>query len=75
MISFQLCWFWPDKMPLSVTCSEIEEDLTIGSINPSFTKNNKSAKSIVFRDDLPRNVLGKVQKEELKKRSVPNGLS
>ena len=30
MVSFQL-----------VTRSEIEEDLTIGSINPSFTKNNK----------------------------------
>jgi len=41
MISFQLCSFWLGEMPRVVTWSEIEEDLTIGSINPSSTKNNK----------------------------------
>jgi len=88
--------------------SELEEHLTIGSINPPFAKNNKSCglspyhhipgailprvekgesvsgeeliafcrerlaphkspKSVVFKDDLPRNVMGKVQKAELRK--------
>jgi hypothetical protein len=35
MISFQLVRFG------FMRCSELEENLTIGSINPSFTKNNK----------------------------------
>ena len=35
MVSFQLYSFG------FMRCSELEENLTIGSINPSFTKNNK----------------------------------
>ena len=41
MISFQLCSFWLSEMPRSMTWSECEEELAIGSINASFIKNNK----------------------------------
>lgn len=60
MISFQLCSFWLDEMPRSVTWSEIKEDLTIGSINASSTKNNKPLEKLEVKLVLTADIIPQV---------------